>query len=143
MTDIIIQGINGRMGRTLCELIGQRRDCRVVGGVDITPQSGAVPVAASLEELAIHADVLIDFSSPAATQNALRWCEKNGLPSVVCTTGLDQETIDLIRTVSRSVAVFKSATTRWTRPAAPPCFWPMRSTAWRRNLMNTYTTGTR
>ena len=109
MTDIIIQGINGRMGRTLCELIGQRRDCRVVGGVDITPQSGAVPVAASLEELAIHADVLIDFSSPAATQNALRWCEKNGLPSVVCTTGLDQETIDLIRTVSRSVAVFKSA----------------------------------
>ena len=53
--------------------------------------------------------MLIDFSSPAATQNALRWCEKNGLPSVVCTTGLDQETIDLIRTVSRSVAVFKSA----------------------------------
>lgn len=109
MTDIIIQGINGRMGRTLCELIGQRQDCRVVGGVDITPQSGAVPVAASLEELAIHADVLIDFSSPAATMNALRWCEKNGLPSVVCTTGLGPEALQLLEAVSRSVAVFKSA----------------------------------
>lgn len=42
MTDIIIQGINGRMGRTLCELIGQRRDCRVVGGVDITPDRKSV-----------------------------------------------------------------------------------------------------
>lgn len=109
MIDIIIQGMNGRMGRTLCELIGERQDCRVVGGVDITPQSGAVPVAASLEELAVHADVLIDFSSPAATKNALRWCEKNGLPSVVCTTGLDEEAVELLQAVSRSVAVFKSA----------------------------------
>ena len=34
MTRIIIQGINGRMGKVLCELIEQREDCRVVGGVD-------------------------------------------------------------------------------------------------------------
>ena len=33
MTRIIIQGINGRMGKVLCELIEQREDCRVVGGV--------------------------------------------------------------------------------------------------------------
>ena len=43
MTRIIIQGINGRMGKVLCELIEQRDDCRVVGGVDVTPQSGAIP----------------------------------------------------------------------------------------------------
>lgn len=109
MIDIIIQGINGRMGHTLCELIGERQDCRVVGGVDITPKSGAVPVAASLEELNIHADALIDFSNPAATKNALRFCEKNGLPCVVCTTGLDEEARQLVHTASQSIAVFQSA----------------------------------
>ena len=30
MTDIIIQGIGGRMGHVLCEMIAQREDCRVV-----------------------------------------------------------------------------------------------------------------
>ena len=34
MTDIIIQGIYGRMGRALVEKIGARDDCRVVAGVD-------------------------------------------------------------------------------------------------------------
>ena len=32
MTDIIIQGIGGRMGHVLCEMIAQREDCRVVAG---------------------------------------------------------------------------------------------------------------
>ena len=101
MTRIIIQGINGRMGKVLCELIEQREDCRVVGGVDVTPQSGAIPVAASLEELNVEADVLIDFSSPAATKNAL--------PCVICTTGLDEEAETLLTEASARCAVFKSA----------------------------------
>ena len=109
MTRIIIQGINGRMGKVLCELIEQREDCRVVGGVDVTPQSGAIPVAASLEELNVEADVLIDFSSPAATRNALRFCAKNALPCVICTTGLDEDTEKLLTEASTRCAVFKSA----------------------------------
>ena len=109
MTRIIIQGVNGRMGKVLCELIEQREDCRVVGGVDVTPQSGAIPVAASLEELNVEADVLIDFSSPAATRNALRFCAKNALPCVICTTGLDEDTEKLLTEASTRCAVFKSA----------------------------------
>ena len=31
MTDIIIQGIGGRMGHALCEMIANRSDCRIVG----------------------------------------------------------------------------------------------------------------
>ena len=34
MTDIIIQGIYGRMGRAPAGKIGARDDCRVVAGVD-------------------------------------------------------------------------------------------------------------
>ena len=35
MTDIIIQGIGGRMGHVLCDLIAQREDCRVIAGIDV------------------------------------------------------------------------------------------------------------
>ena len=34
MTDIILQGICGRMGHALIEKISQREDCRVVAGID-------------------------------------------------------------------------------------------------------------
>ena len=37
MIDIVIHGINGRMGQVLCELISQRQDCRVAAGVDLRP----------------------------------------------------------------------------------------------------------
>ncbi len=109
MTNIIIQGINGRMGKVLCELIANRDDCKVVGGVDISSYSGAIPVAASLEELAVKADVVIDFSTPNATKSALKYCEKHNMGCVVCTTGLDEECEELIHQVSNSVPVFKSA----------------------------------
>ena len=45
MTRIIIQGINGRMGKVLCELIEQREDCHVVGGVDVTPQLSLIHIS--------------------------------------------------------------------------------------------------
>ena len=48
MTDIIIQGIHGRMGRALCTMIEARTDCRVVAGVDAKELPSAVPVFPSL-----------------------------------------------------------------------------------------------
>ena len=109
MTNIIIQGINGRMGKVLCDLIERRNDCKVVGGVDITSKSGAIPVAASLEELNVEADVVIDFSTPQATSAALRYCQAHKMACVVCTTGLDDECERLIPSVSQTIPVFKSA----------------------------------
>lgn len=109
MTDIIIQGINGRMGKVLCELIAQRDDCRIVGGVDVSAQSGPIPVAASLEELNVKADVIIDFSTPEATKSMLRYCQSTGTACVVCTTGLDEECSELIQQTIEKAPVFKSA----------------------------------
>lgn len=109
MTDIIIQGINGRMGKVLCELISQREDCRIVGGVDVSAQSGAIPVAASLEELNVKADVIIDFSTPEATKAALRYCQTTGTACVVCTTGLDGECEKMMRQAAEKAPIFKSA----------------------------------
>ena len=56
MTDIIIQGIHGRMGRALCTMIEARTDCRVVAGVDAKELPSAVPVTGEKHRASGRAD---------------------------------------------------------------------------------------
>lgn len=109
MVKIIIQGIHGKMGRKLLEMIEQRSDCEVVAGVDKFKAPCVVPVFSSLDECTISADVMIDFSNPAATDAALSICAAKNLPCVICTTGLSDETLAKLENASKSTAVFKSA----------------------------------
>ncbi len=52
MTEIVIQGIGGRMGHVLCDMIAQREDCRVIAGIDIKDgEQNGIPVYDSLEKL--------------------------------------------------------------------------------------------
>ena len=88
MTEIVIQGIGGRMGHVLCDMIAQREDCCVVAGIDMKDgEQNGIPVYDSLEKLNGKGDVIIDFSSPAAVEKALPYCQTHKLPIVVCTTG--------------------------------------------------------
>lgn len=109
MVKIIIQGIHGKMGRKLLEMIEQRSDCEVVAGVDKFKAPCVVPVFPSLDECTVSADVMIDFSNPAATDAALSICAAKNLPCVICTTGLSDETLAKLENASKSTAVFKSA----------------------------------
>ena len=90
MTDIIIQGICGRMGRALLEKIGVRDDCRVVAGVDREPgHLGEIPIFSDFDALPCRG-VIIDFSSPAGAVAAAQYGASNGLPCVICSTGLSK-----------------------------------------------------
>ena len=110
MTEIVIQGIGGRMGHVLCDMIAQRDDCCVVAGIDVKDgEQNGIPVYDSLEKLDGKGDVIIDFSSPAAVEKALPYCEAHKLPIVVCTTGLSEELQLKVVQLSRTVPVFKSA----------------------------------
>lgn len=109
MTDILIQGIAGRMGHALCALIAQRQDCRVAAGVDRAAADIAVPVFPTLAACTQHADVLIDFSNPDATDAALDECVRRSLPCVICTTGLAAATQDKLLAASKQIPVFQSA----------------------------------
>lgn len=110
MIDIVIQGIGGRMGHVLCDMIAQREDCRVAAGIDLKDgEQNGIPVYDSLEKLNGKGDVLIDFSSPAAVEKALPYCEAHKLPVVICTTGLSEELQLKIVQTSRQIPVFKSA----------------------------------
>ena len=45
MTEIVIQGIGGRMGHVLCDMIAQREDCCVVAGIDMKDgEQNGIPV---------------------------------------------------------------------------------------------------
>lgn len=110
MVQIIIQGAHGRMGRALSALVAQRDDCCVVAGVDANPQAPSpFPVYPSLQQVAEPANVLIDFSLPEATAAAIPVCVERGLPCVVCTTGLDDETVAQLEKAAQSIPVFRSA----------------------------------
>lgn len=109
MVDIIIQGIHGRMGRALVSLAQERTDCRIVAGIDTAALPCSVPVFPSITENTVHADVLIDFSSPAAAQAAIEYCGAHKLPCVICTTGLSEQQQEALCTLSQTVPVFQSA----------------------------------
>ena len=109
MTDIIIQGIYGRMGRALLEKIGARDDCRVVAGVDREAGNvGSIPVYAGFAELPCKG-VIIDFSSPAGAVAAAQYGAENGLPCVICSTGLSKEDEAVLEAASAKVPIFRSA----------------------------------
>jgi len=109
MTDIIIQGIYGRMGRTLVEKIAGRQDCRVVAGIDCQAgQVGDIQVYTTFSDLPCRG-VLIDFSSPAGAVAAAEYGAENGLPCVICSTGLSQEDEAALEAASAKTPVFRSA----------------------------------
>ena len=111
MTDLIIQGIGGRMGHALLEKIASRDDCRVVAGVDQkTGDVNGIPVYASVEDLpADTKGVLIDFTSPAGAVAAAEYGAAHGMPCVICSTGLSKEQEARLEAASEKVAIFRSA----------------------------------
>jgi 4-hydroxy-tetrahydrodipicolinate reductase len=103
MIRIAITGAAGRMGRTLVEAIEaadgvvlaaaiERPDSSFIGA-DAGELAGIgrndVRIAGSLNDVIDHFDVLIDFSSPAATARNAGVCAAAGRAMVVGTTGLD------------------------------------------------------
>ena len=109
MTDIIIQGSCGRRGRALLEKIGVRDDCRVVAGVDREPgHLGEIPIFSDFDALPCRG-VIIDFSSPAGAVAAAQYGAANGLPCVICSTGLSKADEAVLEAASAKTPIFRSA----------------------------------
>ena len=109
MTDIIIQGICGRMGRALLEKISVRDDCRVIAGVDREPgHLGEIPIFSDFDALPCRG-VIIDFSSPAGAVAAAQYGAANGLPCVIWSTGLSKADEAVLEAASAKTPIFRSA----------------------------------
>jgi 4-hydroxy-tetrahydrodipicolinate reductase len=87
MVKVGVLGAKGRMGSTVCSTVESQADLELVAGVDVGDER---------EELAA-ADVVVDFTHPAAVMDNLRWCVEHDLAAVVGTSGFDDTKLADIR----------------------------------------------
>lgn len=110
MINILVCGINGKMGATVADLLKDDDEAQVVCGVDIIPcEDGKVPVYRTFDCVKENVDVILDFSSPAALNVELNWAVKKGVPVVLAATGYTQDDLKFIENCAKKVAVFKTA----------------------------------
>ena len=110
MLHIIISGCNGHMGRAVSALSASDPEVEVVAGFDILGASiHEYPVFASPALFDGEADVVIDFSSPAALSPLLTFAVEKHIPLVLATTGYTQEQVTATKMVSTRVPIFRSA----------------------------------
>ncbi len=106
MTNIILNGCNGKMGFAVTHCVNNRDDCKIFAGVDInTKQNFDYPVYDSINQCK-KADVIIDFSHPSCLTNILEYAVTTKTPIVVATTGLSEADVENIKEASKAVAVF-------------------------------------
>lgn len=107
MTNLIITGANGKMGKVLQSIIDNRDDCKIVAGVDLnTEQNGSFPVYSSIAEVNEDADVIIDFSNPVLLDDLLEYSKNTGVALVIATTGYSDDEKQKIYDASKISPIF-------------------------------------
>lgn len=110
MIKMILSGCNGRMGRAVTALCQNDPQVELVAGFDVLGQSsGDFPVFSNPTQCEIAADVLIDFSNPAALEGLLDFARRARTPLVLCTTGYSREQLALIDNAAKEIPIFRSA----------------------------------
>ena len=108
MTDIILNGCNGKMGAAVSKAVNEREDCQVIAGVDLYGDNSNFKVYRSFAELDVKGDVIIDFSNPSVLDDMLAYAKNSKTPLIICTTGFSEEQVAKIKEASKEIAVFYS-----------------------------------
>jgi len=103
---VIINGIDGAMGKILSRIIAETDDMEVIAGVTPTGADGAF---LKMDDYQGPADMVIDFSHHSVTKELMDYCVAHKLPVVVCTTGQTEDEMQYIADAAASIPVFKSA----------------------------------
>ena len=96
MTKIAITGSNGRMGRAL------------ISAVKINPDVSQGPMLNRGDDINLvlqDFDVLVDFTRPESTLNALSICQNAGKAMVIGTTGFSEEALKIIDQASSDIPI--------------------------------------
>lgn len=110
MKKLILSGCNGRMGRAVTAQCQNDPQIELVAGFDVLGQSsGEFPVFSNPALCELPADVLIDFSNPAALNGLLDYARRTRTPLVLCTTGYSQEQVAQIDKAAKELPIFRSA----------------------------------
>jgi 4-hydroxy-tetrahydrodipicolinate reductase len=99
MTNIILVGSCGRMGKKVIDAIEASEDFNLVFGADPSLKT-------SLSDCDVKGDFLIDFSTHTTAFEIANFIEKNRIPAVIATTGHTKEEIDAIKKASEVSPIF-------------------------------------
>ncbi len=111
MVNVIMHGCTGAMGKMVIEGCARLDDMNIVAGVSQVEASCNFPTYYNISDVKEVADVIIDFSNPAALPELLKFAVKTNTAVVIATTGISAEDREKIKEASKSVAVFLSANT--------------------------------
>ena len=110
MTRLIISGCNGHMGRVVEDVCATAGDITVAAGFDILGAGDRqFPVFSTPDQFTGEADVVVDFSHPAALTPLLDFCRARKLPAVLATTGYTPEQLAEIDAAAQEIPLFRSA----------------------------------
>jgi 4-hydroxy-tetrahydrodipicolinate reductase len=114
-----VVGCGGRMGRMLVAEIAATEGCTVAGGSE-APGSGyvnqdigelaaigriGIPVGEKVDKLIRDSDVVLEFTSPAATAEHAALAAGLGKAMVIGTTGLSPQQGDVVRQAARDIPI--------------------------------------
>lgn len=125
MINVAIIGASGRMGKQLIQVLSASSHAKVCAAVthsgsaalgqDIGTLSGlremGILVTDDLTQAAKQADVMVDFSLPAALADNLAVASQQQTPIVVCSTGLTEQQQDDLHSAAQKTAVLYAANT--------------------------------
>ncbi len=109
MTNIILTGALGRMGRFITQKVSELEDFDIIAAVDIAKDDKyEYPLYSSLEQIENTDGIIVDFSNHALTASLLEFAVENNIPCVISTTGHTEEEKKLIYSASEKIPVFYS-----------------------------------
>lgn len=117
MTNIILHGCNGAMGKCVADAAACMEGFNIAAGIDLCVKDNQYGfyVASSFDDKELNKIinekkcVVIDFSNAKAVNGLLDFCVDNNIPLVLCTTGLDAEVEEKIKNSSDKIAVLRSS----------------------------------
>lgn len=112
MTNILLSGCTGRMGLAITSLLKNKNyNIKIICGISNNFNiSSDYPIYKEYSEIpndiANKIDVVLDFSHPTLLNDILKFCTKNSVAIVLCTTGYTKLDIINIKLISNIVPVF-------------------------------------
>ena len=109
MINVLINGINGRMGQEVLKAVNASCDFKISCGVDKIESQNSFPVYTDINFIKEEPDIIIDFSIPEATINILDYAKNKLIPVVIATTGFSEDQLKLIENYSKYIPIFRSS----------------------------------
>lgn len=109
MTELLVCGAMGAMGKILLEELKRETDMRATCGVDLLAKTNRYPIYKCFLDVSKKVDAVVDFSSPNGLEERLDFVKTRKIPLVVGTTGLTEQDVERIKTYARQIPIFVAA----------------------------------